>query len=101
MASKRNPEKKKWTVACARQNLPSLLAAAVHEPQAIYKRKRWVATVVEPAVAARLAGSTIDAPKKSLGETFVELRAICRDEQYELPAIKRRDRSNAFSERSK
>ena len=94
--SKRPIEKIKWTVSSARQNLPALLAAAVHEPQAIYKRKRLVATVVEPAAAARLTGICVDATTSSVGAAFLKLREICAEENYELPAVQRRDRRNAF-----
>jgi hypothetical protein len=94
--SKRPIQKKKWTVSSARQNLPALLAAAVHEPQAIYKRTRLVATVVEPAAAARLTGIRVDATTNSIGAAFSRLREICAEERYELPTVQRRDRRNAF-----
>ena len=74
----------KWTIARARQHLPALLGAAAHEPQRVYKRDQHVATVVSADVVAEKAPSLADA--------LAELRRLCEQEEYELPAVRRRDR---------
>jgi hypothetical protein len=99
--SKYPREKNKWTVSSARQNFPNLLAAAVREPQAIYRRKCLVAKVIEPSTASKLAEQRSDDKKRTVGAAFARLRAVCADEHYELPKALRRDRNNAFSRRLK
>jgi hypothetical protein len=81
--------KTRWSVAAARQHLPRVIASAAREPQAIYRRAELVAAVVSPAVAARAAPPT---PGPSLEHALAELRAICAEEEYDLPVPRRRNR---------
>jgi hypothetical protein len=69
-------------VASARQNLPGLIRSAAREPQAIYRRGKLVAKVVDPATVERTQPRT-------LREMLVELQQICAEENYEFPEIVR------------
>jgi len=88
----------RWTIARARQQLPSLIAAAAREPQAVYRRTQLVATVVGPELAARIeAGSTEQRPP--MADALAELRRICAEERYNLSTGPRHDRSNPAARR--
>jgi hypothetical protein len=84
-------KKIKWTMATARQNLPTLVALAVREPQEIYRRHTLVARVVSPdtpdAVLHEGASSV---------ELLAQLQRVCGEESYELPVVLRVNRPNAF-----
>ena len=84
---------KKWTIATARQHLPALIASAAREPQRVYRRAELVAAVVSPETAAAITASS--AP--SLADELAELQRLCDEDEYELPVVKRRDRSNALA----
>jgi hypothetical protein len=99
--SKRYPLTNKWTVSSARQNLPRLLDAVLREPQAIYRRKRLVATVIEPSAASKLKERPDDDKGGTVGSAFAALRAICADERYEFPIVSRTNRSNPFAGKTK
>ena len=87
-------KKTRWTIASARQRLPALIGAAAHEPQAVYRRTKLVAAVVGPDAAAKLqAGLAAEGPR--IADAVAELRRICTEEKYALPAIRRGDRRNA------
>jgi hypothetical protein len=84
-------KKVRWTIASARQNLPTLVDLAAREPQEIYRRDTLVARVVsaDPGTTAQPAGPTA-------AELLGELRRVCAEEGYELPVSPRVDRPNAF-----
>jgi hypothetical protein len=82
-----------WTISTARQYLPALVASAAKEPQAIYRRNRLVAAVLSPEALDELNA----ARKNSVGSAFARLRAICREENYQLGSAPRRDRPNPFA----
>jgi len=86
--------KPRWTIATARKNLPTLIGLASREPQDVYRRDTLVARVVAPGCEG--AGAVT---KPSLGEAFAELRRICAEEKYSLPAPRRSDRRSPFSGR--
>ena len=90
-----------WKIAQAKQHLSRLIREAANEPQIIYNRNRPVAAVI--------GGETLQIfetwrkeqrTRRSLSEAFSELRALCLEEDYELPDVDRRDRSNPFAEPS-
>src|SRR5689334_3146770 len=85
--------RKKWTIATARQHLPTLIASAAREPQRVYRRSELVATVMSPEAAA--VAEARSAP--SLTDELAELQRICAKEGYELPVVKRRDRPDPLS----
>jgi antitoxin (DNA-binding transcriptional repressor) of toxin-antitoxin stability system len=89
------PKKMRWTIASARQNLPSLVSLAAHEPQAIYRRDKLVARLV----AAQDAAESTLGP--SLATMLAEIQQICAEEDYSLDAGKRRPRPNPLVEKSK
>src|SRR6266545_2912577 len=78
----------RWTVASARQNLPTLIGLAAHEPQDVYRRDQLVARVVSPDAPS--------ASKPSVADALAELQTICAEERYTLRTSKRRDRPNPF-----
>ena len=86
---------KKWTIASARQHLPSLIGSAAREPQRVYRRNKLVAAVVSPELADELAAQR----KPTLADAFAELQRICEEEAYELPIAPRRDRTNPMTRR--
>jgi hypothetical protein len=80
---------KRWTVASARQHLPTLIRSAAREPQEVYRRSTLVATVVEPGAAST--------SRPTLAGKLAELQRICSKTGYELPVAARRDRPNPFA----
>ncbi|HVV85215.1 MAG TPA: hypothetical protein VHE35_19270 [Kofleriaceae bacterium] len=88
---------KKWTIATARQHLPTLIASAAREPQRVYRRAELVATVVSPETAAAIA----EQATPSLADELAELQRLCAEEAYELPVVARRDRANPIAARSR
>lgn len=90
-----------WKIAQAKQHFSRLIREAAREPQLIYNRNRPVAAVI--------GGETLQLFEtwreerqacRSLAESFSELRALCVEEDYELPDVERSDRSNAFAEQA-
>jgi len=87
--------KKPWTIATARQHLPEVVGLAAREPQHVYRRDKLVATVVSP----RLADLIESLRRPSLAMKLAELQRLCAEENYELDAPRRQDRSNPFASR--
>ena len=87
-------KKLRWTIATARQQLPALIGAAAREPQAVYRRTKLVATVVGPDVSAKMQAEGA-AARPRIADALAELRRICAEEDYQLPASRRKDRPNA------
>ncbi len=85
------PKKIRWTIATARQNLPTLVGMAAREPQDIYRRDELVARVV-----------SVDSPPQpqapSAAELLARIRRVIAEEAYDLPAAPRVDRPNALVE---
>jgi hypothetical protein len=86
---------KKWTIASARQQLPTLIGSAAREPQLVYRRNKLVAAVVSPELADELAAQR----KPTVADAFAELQRICQEEDYELTVAPRRDRTNPMTRR--
>ena len=90
----------KWNVAQAKQRFSEVLRAAVKEPQRIYNRRRLVAAIVDGETFEKFWGWKKARERKSIGEQFAELRAICAEEgDWELRTPTRKDRPNPFAER--
>lgn len=83
-------KKVRWTIASARQNLPTLVTLAAREPQDIYRRDKLVARVVSPDAGPGAQTGP------SAAELLRELQRICAEDGYELPVSPRVDRPNAF-----
>ncbi len=88
-----------WNVAQAKQRLSEVLRSAEKEPQRIYNRQRLVAAVVCGETFEEFLRWKQNRERKSIGEEFAELRAICAEEGgWELPEASRKDRPNPFPE---
>ncbi len=87
-----------WSVSEARRRFSELITAAAREPQPLYNRGQMVAAVIDAdelrAFRAWKAGHT----GRTLAAAFDELRAICREERYELQLVARADRPNPFAD---
>jgi hypothetical protein len=91
-----------WNVAQAKQRFSEVLRAAVKEPQRIYNRRRLVAAIVDGETFEEFHRWKEARERKSIGDEFAELRAICGEEGgWELPTPTRQDRPNPFAERLK
>lgn len=81
-------KKIRWTIASARQNLPTVVGMAAREPQDIYRRDELVARIVS-------ADSPVAQPQApSAAELIARIQRACADEDYELPVAPRVDRPN-------
>ena len=90
-----------WKIAQAKQNLSQVIRAASAEPQHIYNRNRLVAAVISGETLARFeAWRQEQERRRPLAEALAELRALCEEEDYEVPEIVREDRPNPFVDRS-
>jgi hypothetical protein len=85
----------RWTIASARQNLPTLVSLAAREPQAIYRRDKLVARLVAAQHAAEAT------PGPSLATALAEIQRICAEENYALDVGKRKPRPNPLVEKRK
>lgn len=82
-------KKVRWTIASARQNLPTLVGLAAREPQDIYRRDELVARVVSPELAPP--------SKPSMAEALAQLQRLCAEENYTLEVPARYERGNPFA----
>ncbi|MEP6860203.1 MAG: prevent-host-death protein [Deltaproteobacteria bacterium] len=85
----------RWTIASARQNLPTLVSLAAREPQAIYRRDKLVARLVAAQGAAEAT------PGPSLAMALAEIQRICAEENYSLEVGKGKPRPNPLAEKTK
>jgi prevent-host-death family protein len=88
----------RWTIARAKQRFSELLRAAQRAPQAVYNRDRLVAVVVDAADFRVMAEARQKAARRSVGDAFAELRAICAQDDYILEVPERTTRANAFAD---
>jgi len=84
----------KWSVAKARGNFSDLLRKAAIEPQEIYDRERLVAAVLGADSFRELSEVKKTSTRKSLGESFAELRKLMVEEGYRLEIPRRKNRKN-------
>ncbi len=84
-------KKIRWTIASARQNLPTLVGMAAREPQDIYRRDELVARVVS-------ADSPPQLQAPSAAELLARIQRAIAEEAYDLPVATRVDRPNALVE---
>lgn len=82
-------KKIRWTIASARQNLPTLVGMAAREPQDIYRRDELVARVVS-------ADSPPQLHAPSAAELIARIQRAIAKEAYDLPVAPRVDRPNAL-----
>ena len=71
-----------------------MLREAADKPQFIFSRDRLVAAVISPDAFQAFQSWE---GGESLAEAFVELRAICAEEDYILEVPQRVDRTNEFA----
>jgi len=86
-----------WSIADARRRFSDVVESAAREPQALYKRGRVVAAVIDPDELEAFREWKAARAGRTLAEAFDELRAICREERYELRLAGRTDRPNPFA----
>jgi PHD/YefM family antitoxin component YafN of YafNO toxin-antitoxin module len=67
---------RRWSVAEARANLPEVFAAAVHEPQAIFRHHEPAAVVVAPREFVALAARRAERERETVGDAFAALRRL-------------------------
>jgi prevent-host-death family protein len=65
---------RRWSVAEARAKLPEVFAAAVHEPQAIFRHNEPAAVVVAPRDFVALEASRAARDRETLADAFAALR---------------------------
>jgi len=82
-------KKIRWTIATARQNLPTLVTLAAREPQEIYRRNDLVARVVSPEQAVPA--------KPSAAALLAGIQRVCAEENYTLEPPPRTSRPNPFA----
>jgi hypothetical protein len=81
----------RWTIATARQNLPTLIAMVAREPQDVYRRDTLVARVVSP--------DRVPQSRPPLAEAVAELQRICAEERYTFPPVRRSTRPDPLAKR--
>jgi len=67
---------RRWSVAEARAKLPEVFAAAVHEPQAIFRHREPAAIVVAPRTFVALEASRAARERETLADAFATLRRL-------------------------
>lgn len=87
-----------WKIAEAKQSFSRLVRESAEEPQLIFNRHRLVAVVVEPESFQEFEEWRRQRERRSIGDAFAELRALCDEEDYELVVPDRADRTNLFAE---
>ena len=85
-----------WKVAEAKQRFSEVVKAARGEPQLIFNRDRLVATVVDPETFQEFLVWQQEGRRRTLGDSFAELRRICAEENYTQEIPPREDRPNVF-----
>lgn len=85
-------DKNEWRVGEAKQQFAEVLRRSETEPQLIFRRNRLIAAVVAVEDAKEIPG----AQRRSIADRFSEARELLQEEQYRLPAVRRRSRGNDF-----
>lgn len=85
-------DKNGWNVGDAKQQFSEVLRRSATEPQLIYRRDQLIAAVV--AVDETNVASVVRRP--TIADRFEEGREIFRQENYQLPQVRRRTRPNSF-----
>ncbi len=85
-----------WTIAEARQHFSQLLKETENQPQNIYKRDQWVATIVD-AETYEAFQLWQESQKDSITKSLSHLAQLCQEEDYQLELPKRSNRPNPFS----
>lgn len=87
-----------WNIAEAKQKLSDVVRRAASEPQPIFNRGREVAVLVDADTFRAFQAWREREARRSFAGAFAELRQICADENYELTAPIRLDRTNPFAD---
>lgn len=86
-----------WSLAEAKQRFSEVVRRAAEEPQLIYNRDSLVAVMVQPEDLRGYEAWREERERRTVGDAFAELRAICAEEGFELPPPPREDRPNPFA----
>ncbi len=87
----------KWSIAEARRRFSEVVDSTVKEPQAIYRRERLVAALIDAETFAEFMQWREARAESSIADSFADLRALCRKERYRFAWLKRKDRVNPFA----
>ena len=88
----------KWSISEARSRFSDLLRKASAEPQEIYKRGRLVAAVIGSDSFLKMVTAKRKAKRRTLRESFAEMREIMAEEGYRLEISSRKNRKNVLPE---
>jgi len=88
----------KWSIAKARERFSELLRKTEVEPQPIYNRDKLVAAVISAESFEEYSAWSERTKRRSIADTFDELRKILAEEDYELQIPPREDRRNEITE---
>lgn len=83
-----------WRVGQAKQRLSELLRESASEPQLVYSRDRLVAAVISAELFEEFESWREARRRRSLDQSFDEVREICREEGYALDTGEREDRDS-------
>jgi hypothetical protein len=86
----------KWSIARAREQFSELLRKAANEPQEIYNRDRLVAAVLGPDSFRELSECMKKTARRTVNESFAEMRKVMAEEGYKLEVPPRKNRKNEF-----
>ena len=89
-----------WRVDEAKQNLSKLLHEATNEPQMVYSRDRLVAAVISPELYAEFESWREGQRRRTLDQSFDEVREICREDDYAIDTAEREDRASWITDRN-
>ncbi len=83
-----------WRVGEAKQRLSELLRESASKPQLVYSRDRLVAAVISADLFEQFESWREERRRRTLGQSFDEVREICREEEYSLDTGERKDRDS-------
>lgn len=88
--------KDKWSIAEARRRFSELIESSAREPQAIYKRDRLVATLIDAKTFEEFLRWKEETASRSVADALDELRTLCAEEDYQIEWPGRTDRRSDF-----
>jgi len=83
-----------WKVALAKERFSEVLRRSAQEPQLIYRRDTLVGAVIGAELFEDFERWLAERRRRSLGQSFDEVREICSEEGYALDVGTRQDRES-------
>lgn len=87
-----------WRVGEAKQRFSEVLRQSSEAPQRIFRRDHFVAAVIAADLFEEFERWLDQQRRRTLGESFGEVREICREDGYALDTGTRRDRPGWISD---